>query len=86
MNTTIEHTQPGTEVATLGGGCFWCLEAVYDQLRGVQSVESGYAGGHVANPDYREVCNGSTGHTEVVQITFILWPDLVTTTSSCSRV
>ncbi|MBZ0318582.1 MAG: peptide-methionine (S)-S-oxide reductase MsrA [Anaerolineae bacterium] len=59
-----------TEMATLGGGCFWCLEAVYDELRGVQSVESGYAGGHVLNPTYREVCNGTTGHAEVVQITF----------------
>jgi peptide-methionine (S)-S-oxide reductase len=59
-----------TEVATLGGGCFWCLEAVYDQLNGVISVESGYAGGHVANPTYRQVCDGRTGHAEVVQITF----------------
>lgn len=59
-----------TEMATLGGGCFWCLEAVYDELRGVQSVESGYAGGHVLNPTYREVCNGTTGHAEVVQITY----------------
>lgn len=59
-----------TEVATLGGGCFWCLEAVYDQLNGVLSVESGYSGGHVANPTYRQVCEGNTGHAEVVQITF----------------
>ncbi len=58
------------EVATLGGGCFWCLEAVYDQLKGVVSVESGYAGGKAANPTYREVCNGTTGHAEVIQITF----------------
>ncbi len=58
------------EIATLGGGCFWCLEAVYQQLRGVEKVESGYAGGHVRNPSYREVCNGTTGHAEVVQITF----------------
>jgi peptide-methionine (S)-S-oxide reductase len=58
------------EVATLGGGCFWCLEAVYDELKGVESVESGYAGGHVRNPSYREVCGGRTGHAEVVQITF----------------
>jgi peptide-methionine (S)-S-oxide reductase len=61
---------PGTEVATLGGGCFWCLEAVYDQLDGVISVESGYSGGHVANPTYRAVCTGNTGHAEVVRITF----------------
>ena len=59
-----------TEVATLAGGCFWCLEAVYDQLRGVVSVESGYAGGHVKNPSYEAVCDGTTGHAEVVQITF----------------
>ena len=58
------------EVATLGGGCFWCLEAVYDQLKGVLSVESGYSGGEVPNPSYRLVCNGTTGHAEVTQITF----------------
>ena len=58
------------EVATLGGGCFWCLEAVYDELKGVVSVESGYAGGHVPNPTYRQVCNGTTGHAEVVRVTF----------------
>jgi len=59
-----------TEIATLGGGCFWCLEAVYQELNGVQHVESGYTGGHVANPSYEQVCNGDTGHAEVVQITF----------------
>lgn len=59
-----------TEVATLAGGCFWCLEAVYDELRGVISVESGYAGGHVEDPTYDAVCAGTTGHAEVVQITF----------------
>jgi peptide-methionine (S)-S-oxide reductase len=58
------------ETATLGGGCFWCLEAVYDDLRGVESVVSGYAGGRVPNPSYEAVCNGTTGHAEVVQITF----------------
>ena len=58
------------ETATLGGGCFWCLEAVYDDLRGVESVVSGYAGGHVANPSYDAVCAGTTGHAEVVQVTF----------------
>lgn len=58
------------EVATLGGGCFWCLEAVYDQLRGVTDVVSGYAGGHVAQPSYEQVCSGRTGHAEVVQVTF----------------
>jgi peptide-methionine (S)-S-oxide reductase len=58
------------DVATLGGGCFWCLEAVYDEIEGVISVESGYAGGHKPNPTYEEVCAGRTGHAEVVQITF----------------
>src|ERR1700756_750027 len=58
------------EVATLGGGCFWCLEAVYDEMEGVLSVESGYMGGHVRNPTYRAVCTGTTGHVEVVQVTF----------------
>jgi len=56
--------------ATLAGGCFWCLEAVYAELRGIQRVESGYMGGHVRHPSYREVCNGTTGHAEVVQIDF----------------
>ncbi len=59
-----------SEIATLGGGCFWCLEAVYLDLRGVTKVVSGYAGGHVANPSYRQVCEGNTGHAEVVQVTF----------------
>jgi len=59
-----------TEVATLGGGCFWCLEAVYEQLKGVKQVVSGYAGGHIDNPTYKQVCTGTTGHAEVVQITF----------------
>ena len=58
------------EVATLAGGCFWCLEAVYDQMKGVSSVESGYMGGTMANPTYEQVCGGSTGHAEVVQIKF----------------
>ena len=58
------------EVATLAGGCFWCLEAVFDDLRGVESVESGYMGGDVANPTYRQVCAGTTGHAEVVRVTF----------------
>jgi peptide-methionine (S)-S-oxide reductase len=58
------------QTATLAGGCFWCLEAVYDEIKGVHSVESGYAGGHVDNPTYREVCNGTTGHAEVVQVQF----------------
>lgn len=60
----------GRETATLGGGCFWCLEAVYEQMNGVESVVSGYAGGHVANPTYEQVCGKRTGHAEVVQVTF----------------
>jgi peptide-methionine (S)-S-oxide reductase len=59
-----------TEVTTLGGGCFWCLEAVYQELRGVEKVESGYSGGDVPNPTYRQVCSETTGHAEVVQVTF----------------
>lgn len=58
------------ETATLGGGCFWCLEAVYTEVKGVVDVVSGYAGGHTQNPTYQEVCTGKTGHAEVVQITF----------------
>ena len=60
----------GKEVATLAGGCFWCLEAVYDDLAGVESVESGYMGGRNPDPTYEEVCSGATGHAEVVRITF----------------
>lgn len=63
-------TEPATETATLGGGCFWCLEAVFERLRGVASVTSGYAGGHVEDPTYRQVCNGTTGHAEVVRIEY----------------
>jgi peptide-methionine (S)-S-oxide reductase len=59
-----------TERATFGSGCFWCTEAVFQQLRGVQSVQSGYSGGHTANPTYEQVCSGRTGHAEVIQITF----------------
>ncbi len=58
------------EAATLGGGCFWCLEAVFSDLVGVASVESGYAGGNLVNPSYQEVCGGTTGHAEVVRVTF----------------
>lgn len=61
---------PKLEIATLAGGCFWCLEAVFRRLNGVDKVVSGYMGGHVANPDYKSVCSGNTGHAEVVQITF----------------
>jgi peptide-methionine (S)-S-oxide reductase len=62
--------QATTEIATLAGGCFWCLEAVYDQVKGVQSVESGYIGGQVNEPKYEQVCDGRTGHAEAVRITF----------------
>lgn len=58
------------EVAVLGGGCFWCLEAVYQEIKGVEHVESGYTGGHVENPSYEQVCEGTTGHAEVVAVTF----------------
>ncbi len=58
------------ETATLGGGCFWCLEAVFERLAGVRSVESGYAGGARPNPSYEQVCSGATGHAEVVRVTF----------------
>lgn len=66
----MRESTTNREIATLAGGCFWCLEAVYQELRGVELVESGYMGGHIRNPSYREVCNGTTGHAEVVQITF----------------
>ena len=65
--TNATNTQ---EIATLAGGCFWCLEAVYDQLKGVTSVESGYTGGQRPNPSYEQVCTGTTGHAEAVQITY----------------
>ena len=63
MNTNLQ-------TATLAGGCFWCLEAVFDEMKGVVSVESGYSNGHISNPTYREVCGGDTGHAEVVRITY----------------
>src|SRR5215210_1695073 len=68
-NRTIDSTGR-REVATLGGGCFWCTEAVFDDLKGVESVESGYSGGRRENPTYEQVCSGATGHAEVIQITF----------------
>jgi peptide-methionine (S)-S-oxide reductase len=71
-----------TQLATLGGGCFWCLEAAFQQLRGVETVMSGYAGGDTPNPTYRAVCEGDTGHAEVVQLAFdpavITYRDLLT--------
>ena len=70
MGSESRSIHSGREVATLAGGCFWCLEAVYDQIRGVESVESGYIGGTVENPTYEEVCGGHTGHAEAVRVTF----------------
>jgi peptide-methionine (S)-S-oxide reductase len=70
MNDLSASSSTSHELATLGGGCFWCLEAVYDQLKGVISVESGYMGGSVLNPTYEAICTGRTGHAEVIQITF----------------
>ena len=70
MSDTRATVPHGKETATLAGGCFWCLEAVYDQMKGVESVESGYMGGPKPNPSYEEVCSGRTGHAEVVQLTF----------------
>ena len=70
MGNESRSTLPEQEVAILAGGCFWCLEAVYDQVKGVKSVESGYIGGAVNNPTYEAVCGGQTGHAEAVRITF----------------
>ncbi len=70
METPSPSSQTAREVATLAGGCFWCLEAVFDQVRGVDSVESGYIGGQTPNPTYESVCSGRTGHAEAVRITF----------------
>lgn len=67
MSETPEHT---TEVATFGAGCFWCVEAVFQRVDGVHTVESGYEGGHVDNPTYKQICTGATGHAEVARITF----------------
>jgi peptide-methionine (S)-S-oxide reductase len=72
MNTETSGTESSsnTEIATLGGGCFWCVEAVYNRIDGIKAVVSGYAGGEKAEPTYEEVCSGTTGHAEVVQIHF----------------
>jgi peptide-methionine (S)-S-oxide reductase len=69
-NAAESSAAPSTETITLAGGCFWCMEAVFDELKGVTKVESGFAGGHVANPSYEQVSEGDTGHAESVQITF----------------
>jgi len=80
MESTMA-AQHDHETATLGGGCFWCLEAVYKDLKGVERVVSGYAGGQALNPTYEQVCGGRTGHAEVVQITYdpnvVSYPDLL---------
>lgn len=67
---TVLGSVAQTETATLGGGCFWCTEAIFKSLKGVDRVESGYSGGHTKNPTYKEVCTGETGHAEVIQVTF----------------
>lgn len=72
----MDRNDDSTSTATFGGGCFWCLEAVFAELRGVHDVESGYTGGHVDQPTYEQVCAGTTGHAEVVRVTFD--PDVVT--------
>lgn len=70
MNHIDNQTEKKTEVATFGAGCFWCTEAVFERLEGVEKVISGYSGGHIKNPSYKEVCTGTTGHAEVTQIYF----------------
>ncbi len=70
MTDSSQPTSTGNELATLGGGCFWCLEAVFDQVKGVESVESGYMGGEGPNPTYEAVCTGTTGYAEIIQIRF----------------
>jgi peptide-methionine (S)-S-oxide reductase len=72
MDQAVRNTSPSgrSEVATLAGGCFWCLEAIFDDLKGVNDVVSGYSGGQTPNPSYEQVCTGRTGHAESVQVTF----------------
>ncbi len=71
MNDNVSaNTEINTEIATLGGGCFWCVEAVFNQLQGVKKAISGYEGGDVPNPSYQQICTGSTGHAEVVEVHF----------------
>jgi peptide-methionine (S)-S-oxide reductase len=69
MTTTLTTAQ-SRETVTLGAGCFWCVEAIFERLKGIHDVESGYSGGHVANPDYKAVTTGSTGHAEVIRFSF----------------
>ncbi|HVK54886.1 MAG TPA: peptide-methionine (S)-S-oxide reductase MsrA [Burkholderiales bacterium] len=68
--SSVMRIDSGREIATLGGGCFWCTEAVFSQLKGVELVESGYTGGVMQNPSYKDICTGTTGHAEVVRVTF----------------
>src|SRR4051812_10699522 len=70
LRAAPESTAGKTELATFGGGCFWCMEAVFERINGVKAVTSGYAGGKTANPSYKEVCSGDTGHAEVIQVEF----------------
>ncbi len=70
QETSQSSSQQASEIATLGGGCFWCVEAVFNELQGVEQVVSGYSGGSLPNPTYEQVCSGRTGHAEVAQITF----------------
>ena len=70
QTTPPPHPTNPTEIATLGGGCFWCIEPIYQDLKGVLKVESGYTGGRTVNPTYRDICTGMTGHAEVIQVTF----------------
>lgn len=70
MTTQHSSVEPTLQLATFGGGCFWCVEAVFERLPGVKSVTSGYAGSPMPNPDYKQICTGATGHAEVVQIAF----------------
>jgi peptide-methionine (S)-S-oxide reductase len=70
MNTMNQNTSQNLEIATFGSGCFWCTEAIFERLKGIEKVVSGYSGGHVKNPSYKEVCTGTTGHAEVTQIYF----------------
>ncbi|WP_200978556.1 peptide-methionine (S)-S-oxide reductase MsrA [Echinicola sp. 20G] len=68
--TSVENIPDGLEVATLGSGCFWCIEAVYQNLRGISKIEPGYSGGHIENPSYQKVTTGTTGHAEVIQFLY----------------
>src|SRR5947209_8308300 len=74
MSTTAEHKPAGearkTELATFGGGCFWCMEAIFERFNGIKAVTSGYAGGKTTDPTYKQVCTGGTGHAEVIQVEY----------------